>query len=218
MKEDKLKKEQQLPENETGEKMLGGMPKKTAYFVVALVGITIVLLMLAIYNFNQSNQLPTIQQTKSTSPSYARAILTIDTPQPTVNANGSKVYTATIKINTPATGYNAINAAQLDLSYDPRVLTNVDIKAGPLMDKPVELLKKIDTQKGTINYDLAASPSKDNLGYVVGNLAVLTFTVNPSAKGTTAINFLPTTIVTSAGFSQSVLQGAYGMSFNLNSQ
>lgn len=215
MEEKKVVKE--TTETEVKSK-ISGLPRNTVILIVLLLTITVILLTLALYNFNLLRQPPTGRAVKSTSPSYARAVLNILPPQSTVSSTGLKTYMATVRINTPATGVDRLSAAQIDLSYDPKILSNVDIKAGPLIDKPVVLLKKIDTKKGIINFDLAPNPTEKNLGYVVGDLAVVTFTINPSAKGTSAINFLPSTIITSAGYPQSILQQAIGTSFTVNAQ
>lgn len=221
MKEENINKEENLSEAKAAgvEEKSEKMPRKTVYLLIGLIMVTIILLALALYNFNGNGAKPTTTQeaTKSTSPSYAKAILNILPPQQVVNANGSKTYTVIIRINTPATGLNKISAAQLDISYDPKALSNVDVKAGSLLKNPIVLLKKIDTVKGIINFDLAPSPS-EKTSFIAGDLAEITFTKNPSAKGTTALNFLPSTIITSGNFAENVLKGAYGTSFNLNSQ
>src|SRR5436190_5631457 len=55
-----------------------------------------------------------------------------------------------------------ISAVQLQLKYDPNVLTDVDIIPGTLFPRPVVLTKKIDPEKGTIFYVIGVSLESNN--------------------------------------------------------
>ena len=110
---------------------------------------------------------------------------------------------------TIITGNNKVNAVQLELSFDVTYLSNVDIKPGPLFQNSVELLKKVDNQKGTISYALAGGLGQKGVSGG-GTVAVITFQEKGKAGDLTRINFLPKTLVTAEGIDKSVLKTSIG--------
>jgi len=104
---------------------------------------------------------------------------------------------------------NKVTAVQLEISYDPKMLTNVAIAPGTFFDNPIVLLKKIDQQKGIITFALAISPSQTaKMG--TGSVATITFTSNLVTGTKTEIKILPETLVTAEGVSSSVLKSSSG--------
>ncbi len=107
---------------------------------------------------------------------------------------------------------NKVTAVQLEISYDPKQLTNVNIaapKSGGFFDNPIVLLKKIDEKKGLISFALAISPSQA-AKQGTGNVATITFTSLITPVGQTEIKVLPETLVTAEGVSSSVLKSSTG--------
>lgn len=122
--------------------------------------------------------------------------LTISTPSASVD----------VSIDTKT---NKVTAVQLEISYDPKALTNVDIAPGTFFDNPIVLVKKIDQQEGRITFALAISPSQTaKMG--TGNVAMITFTSLITPVGKTEIKVLPETLVTAEGVSSSVLKSSSG--------
>ena len=100
---------------------------------------------------------------------------------------------------------------QLEITYDPKVVTNVDIKPGTFLTQPFVLLKKIDQTNGTISYALGANPNqKPPTGQ--GTVAIISFsTVYGTTATQTVFNFSAKSEVTAVGYAQSVLKQTSGM-------
>ena len=93
---------------------------------------------------------------------------------------------------------------QLEIAYDPTVLTATSVLPGTFFTKPTVALQNISSDVGRISYALKCPQSQTNLGMTdcanagTTTLATLTFLVNPlAAKPKTTITFLPKTLVRS---------------------
>jgi hypothetical protein len=110
-------------------------------------------------------------------------------------------------------GKGAISAVQLQLSYDPQVLSNVTIHKGGFFVNPIELQNATDSTAGILNYAIAISPtSAPQQGN--GVIATISYTPAFGVANPTKIAFLPGTKVTAEGIDESVLQ--LPQPFNLN--
>jgi len=184
----------------------GWMPHKTILLFLLLLVITMGLLAIALIP-NVKN-LTVAKPTPVPSLTYAQTNLSVSTPVSTALNS----YSTDVLIST---GSNKITAAQLEISYDPTVLTNVTIEPGPFFTTPVVLLKKIDTVNGKISYALSINPSQKPISGS-GTVATVTFsTISGAAAMQTPINFEPKTAVTAVGYAQSVLKQANGVIFTL---
>lgn len=150
--------------------------------------------------------------TKSTHPpaypaSFAQTTLVLTKPV----ASSSGEMTSNILINTQG---NKVNAVQIELSYDPQALGNMDITAGLFIKSPTEFIKKIDTDNGRISYAIGvALGEKGTQGS--GVVATLSFT-KLKTSGLTSIDFLPKSLISAQEVSQSVLRTATGIKFDLS--
>ena len=185
-----------------------GMPKQTLAFVTFLIIVTLVLLGLAVYT--QKPSIPTPVSQQPTSPSYAHTSLRLTPPVNTPSLPNT--YSTDVTI---ATGGDKVTAAQLELSFDPKVLTNVQIKPGTFIQNPVVLLKKVDQTNGRISLAIGiplgqAGPAGK------GTIATITFNEVSTATGSTILDFLPKTAVTAQGIAQSVLKTSIGSLFFVN--
>ncbi|GEM_PF-2529214 len=98
---------------------------------------------------------------------------------------------------------------QIELSYNPAVLTNMKIQPGNFLTNPAILLQKIDSKTGRISYALE-SAYDTNVKKTGGTAAILTFT--PKIGGIyheTSIDFLPKT-VTRVKDEANTLKSSYG--------
>ncbi len=121
-------------------------------------------------------------------------------PNPLVIASSSG--TLAISIDT---GANKVNAVQIELSYDPKQLTNVLISQGTFFPDATTLLNSIDAKNGKASYVLAISPSGEAQSGK-GTVATLSFrTLIPSGQKT-GITFTPKTLVTADDVPTSVLK------------
>lgn len=177
------------------------MSKKTIALIIALFAITVVLIVLAIFPVTQRTSVSITPTPTIASP--AQTVLAFGPPVATSSAVASASATYSMDINI-LTGRNIVNAVQLELSYDPKALVNVDIKQDDFFTNPVVLLKNIDTVAGRISYALAVAPGQ-NGKQGTGTIAILTF--KPATAGeSTMIKFLPKTQVAAEGVQTSVLK------------
>jgi len=173
-----------------------------SYQTLVLIGllslVTIVLLMLALHI-----GLPGNKPVKTVY--IPQTVLNI--PKPVASASA---YMTDIMLTTER---KKITTVEIELTYDPKVLTRVDIKPGPFFPSPTILYKKIDTVKGRISYLLGIGLGQKP---IIGNgvVAILTFT--PTVKsGITTISFLQTSKATVSTEVSSILTAAHGIKFFL---
>jgi len=185
-----------------------GMPKQTLVFVTFLIAVTFVLLGLAVYT--QKSSVPTPVAKQQTSPSYAHTSLRLTPPVNTPSLPNT--YSTDVSL---VTGGDKVTAVQLELLYDPKVLTNVNIKPGTFIQNPVVLFKKLDTANGRISLHLGI-PLGENTSTEKGTIATITFNEVLTATGSTVLDFLPKTAVTAQGIAQSVLKSSTGSLFFVN--
>lgn len=182
----------------------GGFPIKTLLLIVVLALITVGLVALAI-----SPKAPQqiTQQGPQITPNPLQTVLTISSvPTPLATASS---YTTDVVINS---GQNNVTAVQLELIYDPSVLTNVDIVPGTFFVNSKVVLKTIDKDAGRITFVLSSSDNQGILGQ--GLLAKISFKSLKKNVSTT-IDFLPKTQVTAENEPKSVLKTTVGALFNL---
>jgi len=114
-------------------------------------------------------------------------------------------YLLPIIINT---GTNNVTVVQLELAFDPNILTGVNINPSSFFDNPTIFINQIDSKNGRISYALGIVPSASESGKQgEGSLTTLTFqTKTPLSVAKTSIIFLPKTFVAAEGLSQSALK------------
>jgi len=109
-----------------------------------------------------------------------------------------------IDVNVDSGG-DALTGVQLELSYDPLVLTSVQLAPAGFFDNSSILINKIDTTNGKVSYAIVIPPTgKAKKG--AGTVATLKFTANVSVAKQTVIKFLPKSLATAEGISKSVLK------------
>lgn len=186
-------------ENQTSkspEKAPGGMPAKTLILIIVLAVAAILLLSFA---FKQKNiQLPG-SQTNTVKESPAHTTLALSS----IPKKLLTTYTDDVTIDT---GTNVVTGVQLELTYDPQVLTAVDVTPGTFFENSNVLIKKVDAANGRITYALGVSlGEKGKSGK--GVIASLHFALIPGQKlpVATTISFLPKTQVSAQETIESVL-------------
>jgi hypothetical protein len=120
----------------------------------------------------------------------------------------SSTYTADVALTTER---KKVTVVDIELKYDPKILTNVDIKPGTFFQSPTILRKTIDKINGKVSFifgiGLGDSPVNGN-----GTVAVLSFTTL-TKSGTTTISFLKESGVTVSTVRPSILTNAQGIQF-----
>jgi len=175
------------------------MSKRTLFLIFALFLITFVLLLLAFYQ----PQAPKTTVTAIPQEPVAQTVLSFGNPSiATSSSFTTSNYSLPISIST---GKNKVTAVQLELQYDPSILTNVKVASGSFFPNPEVLLNQIDTNTGRVSYAFDVGfTGKGITGK--GIVANVTFSVKKNTLEKTAIVFLPKTLVTAEGTSKSALR------------
>jgi hypothetical protein len=188
------------------------MPRKTLLLITALVIVTIILFVIALRTTRQSSQQQqpqpsAIQQPQPTS--AAHSVLTLS-PNPVTVVTGQQGSIA-VDINTSD---NQVTAVQLEIGYDPHVVSNVKVTPGPLFQNAAVLINKNDVTSGRMTYAFGITPNHPTVNGT-GTVATITFTAVGKAGQQSQFALLPTTLVTARGIPQSVLQSASGTLINI---
>lgn len=117
-------------------------------------------------------------------------------------------YEADVNIDTSD---NIATGVQLELSFDPAVLQNVDIIIGTFFTNPTVIQKTVDQKNGKIIFTLSTPIGGDGV-QGKGTVAVISFSKTNSQE--TMIGFLPKTLVSAQGQDQSVLKETAGASIS----
>lgn len=185
------------------------MPRKTLALISGLVLVTIVLFIIAL-RAGQQQQAPSAPQTtpmaqQPTPINPAHTVLAL-APNPLTVAPGQQG-----KVDvTIDTSDNDVTAVQLELGYDPTLISNVKVTPGSLFQTPAVLINKDDPKAGRYTYAFGITPNSQTVKGQ-GIVATVTFTTSAAANGkSTQIGLLPTTLVTARGVANSVMKSAGG--------
>lgn len=175
------------------------MSKRTLFLIFALFIITSVLLAVALYK-PVPKPIQTITAPKE--PTAQTSLLFGELSSAISSPSSELIYSLPINVET---GKNKVTAIQLELQYDPLILTNVAVAPGPFFQNPSILLNQIDDKTGRISYAFGVGLTDTGIAGK-GVAAVITFEAKSATEEKTGILFLPKTLVTAEGISQSVLK------------
>lgn len=168
---------------------------RTLVLIFVLLVITGGLLYVALQQEQPSPVASTVP-TSTPNPSHTTLSLQEET------ASSAATGTTDILINSSS---NKVTAVQLNLAYDPQILSHVVVKPGTFFASPTILYNIVDQPNGRISYVIAISPSgKEASGS--GTVATISYTMSPTAASFTKISFLPKTEVTQQGILGTVLK------------
>jgi hypothetical protein len=181
------------------------MPRKTLALISGLVLVTVVLFVVA-FRAGKQQQAPVVAPSPAASnPSSmvpAHTALSMTSEALTV-ASGQQ---GKVDVNID-TSDNAVTAVQLELQYDPMVVSNVQVASGPLFPSPVVLINKNDPKTGRVTYAFGILPNHPTV-QGTGSIATITFTAKGAAGKQAEFTLLPSTLVTARGVSESVLKSS----------
>lgn len=186
------------------------MPKKTTILIIILAIITSVLIFLAVRADHIQTTHENTQAQSTPTPVLIKPFATLSFFPPLLDV--SKI-SATQKIDILLdTHGKPVSGAQVELTYDPKVLTNVSltppIKNPFFGTNPIVLVNSVDPAQGRISYAVGISAS-DTEKNGSGSVATLTFTVNKFAGiAASQISFLPKSAVTTLSSQGSVLNSS----------
>jgi hypothetical protein len=176
--------------------------RKTLGLIIGL------LLYMAIAPTLKTTKPGTTKQTIVPTPTSAAQSILSFTPS-SINALAGVPSTVAIELTT---GDNNVRAVQLELSYDPSVLSNVSMKGGTFFPNATELIPaNVNLKTGRISYAIGVATPKKGTGTV----AMLTFTprlagasvsATPSAAPMTEVKFISLTKIAASGIGPSVLK------------
>ena len=147
------------------------------------------------------------KQEQAANPTPVVANLVTPTPSYLVSLLSFRQESATSAAIVLDTGNKDVTAVQLEVSFDPMILTNITVKPGSFFEKAYVLLSNIDYNAGSIFYAVVMPP--DGMPkHGVGTVARIYYTFNSGAINPTILKFLPRTKVAAAGIDQSVLKQA----------
>lgn len=177
------------------------MSKRTLFLIFALFIITSVLLIITLYNPSSSPK-PTAPTIMAPKEAIEQTVLSFGLPVATSSSTQTLNYSVPINITT---GSNKVTAVQLEMQYDPQVLTNVSITPGAFFKNQEILLNQTDAKTGRITYAFGVGLQDEGI-MGQGVVAILTFNAKADVEEETAILFLPKTSVTAEGITESVLK------------
>ncbi len=171
---------------------------QTPLLIILLSILTAFLVIIAIAPKKAGITPPPAQNKTVVSPADTTLTLSNTTPAP------GAIQTVEVVADS---GKNTVTGVQLELSFDPKLASNVSIVSGSYIKSPVELLKKVDYVNGRISYVIGV-PIGGTGVQGSGTVAVITYT-EAGAKGQpVTFKFLPKTLVASQGFSENALKKA----------
>ena len=165
---------------------------KTPLLVAVLVILTGVLLVVSIAGRN-GGKIPLID---NSSQEVVGTTLSLS-EQRTATVSGSAEVDVLID-----SGKEKVNGIQMEISYNPDEMQVSDIVPGDFIPGSQVLIKKIDSQAGTINLALAAGIGEEGS---MGSGTVATIIFTKTTEGESELSFTPNTIVTAPGSSDSIL-------------
>jgi len=182
------------------------MPRKTTILIIILAVITGVLIFLAVKSDTIKNPL-SMPEVITPSPSAILPYATLTFSKDSFDISTlSATQTIDILINS---GNKPVAGAQVELTYDPKVFTNVKLIPAdqPFFGKDsVVLINAVDPTQGRISYAVGISEDgQEKVGQ--GTLVRLNFTANKFAGvSQSTINFLSKSAVTTLQSRGSVLK------------
>lgn len=175
------------------------MSNRTLILIITLIAITVGLLWMALKN----SPVPPPAATQPTvMPVLPQTTISFGELSTVLSTTSAKAYSLPIEI---ATYNNKVTVAQIELSYDPKVLTNVSVNAGSFFVNPFILINKVDEKNGRVSYSIGISP-QDNAKQGNGLLATLTFQIIKPTLQSTSIVLLPKSLIVAEGTDRSVLK------------
>jgi hypothetical protein len=184
---------------------------KTSIALLIMFFIALITLIMLNTIYSSNPVLTSIPKIFPTEAIVSENVLSIN-PNP-LTASAGKPATIQVMIDSKGTKPNLI---QIELAYDPSVLSAVTIIPGTFFQNPEVRLNKINERNGRISYAIApgALQDKQNTSNIVATIAVTPRTT--ARKRETTLYFLPKTVVRTE-HEENTLKVAYGTKINVTS-
>lgn len=182
------------------------MSNRTLILIISLIIITVGLLWMALKN---SPVPPPATSEPTVAPVLPQTTISFGELSTVLSTTSAKIYSLPIKITT---ANNKATGVQLELSYDPEVLTNVNVNAGSFFVNPFILINKVDEKNGRISYAIGINP-QDTGRQGNGIVAIINFQAQKPTLQSTTIVLLPKSLVTAEDADRSVLKATTSAQF-----
>lgn len=191
------------------------MSGKTITLIVGLCVLTIALVVLAVKMNKQAGAPSSQDQASAPTPTpIAHTALSFSPQTVSVNPTSGATQSLEVMINTNG---DPVSGIQLELSFDPKVVSLKTITPGTFLPNALVLLPaKIDNTNGTATLIFAKTPSQQpKTGS--GLAATVTYTIKPGTTATqTQIKILPKSEISATGMKDSVLKSSDTATITLN--
>lgn len=173
------------------------MSKRTLALIIVLVVITGGLLVAALSSQPQQPTPKVATVTPTTSPAHTKIWMVPET------ATNSK--TPPLDVYVDSNGDHS-TGVQLELAYDPTIVTNIRMNPGTFYADPFVLINNIDKKTGRISYAIAIKPN-GTAANGKGITATIFYDLLPGATANkVAFTFLSKSKATAEGVAPSVLK------------
>ena len=188
------------------------LPVRTILLIVVLFLVVVVLLFVTLRSTQKSSSPTSSSTPMTTKPVVKKEAIIYMVPNPLYipsNVADGKTFVLTyININT---GANKVSGVQLEMQYDPKVISNVKLSPGTFFKNPNIIINTVDQQTGKITYAIGPQLGANSTAQSgIGPIAALQFTVTAAVGQSTSFDILPTSEVASSGIPVSVLKDATG--------
>lgn len=185
-----------------------GVPLKTVFLIVILALVAISLVYAAFLSKDAPLKQIVQRSQQQEENSLADTSLSIDQ---SIKNEESNEYYSIVNIDS---GKNSVIGVQLELYYDPSLITNVSVTPLDFFPQAVEVLKKIDQQNGRISYAITVSPGETSVKGQ-GQLVKINYAPIGNEGISSVINFLPKTEVSGDTTAGSLLKSTSDGEINI---
>jgi len=199
---------QNFQQNTAEPKVSAGVPLKTVVLIVILALVAISLVYVAFLSKDAPLKQIVQETQQQQEESLADTSLSIDE---SVKDEQNNEYYSIVNIDT---GKNSVVGVQLELYYDPSLITNVTVTPLDFFPQAVEVLKKVDQPNGRISYAITVSPGEAAV-IGKGQLVKINYTPIGNEGISGVINFLPKTEVSGESTSGSLLKSTSDGEINI---
>lgn len=182
------------------------MPKKTSILILALALTTLVLIFLAVKNERDKKVIEDVTAFPTAIPTLA-PFASLSFASESVDLSGSKSAQKTIDVIIDTKG-KEVSGAQLEIVYDPKIISDVFISnpEGSFFGSEALIpIREVDDEQGRLSFAVSLPqhlPEKRGRGV----LMQMTFKVNKKLSKRTSISFLPKSMILTSKSSTTVLK------------
>lgn len=182
--------------------------KTISLLFILLILSVVFLAMLALVSQYVNNQAVSTRVPVKETVTQERAFTNLSASSAKNEIAVGETFPITVSIDT---GDNLVTIVQLELRYDPTLLSVVSVSQGDFFVSPIEYAKKIDPKTGEIQYAIGSFEGKKGQG-VLATIQVIARKKTQANASIEVLTIKSTSIVAELGSEQSVLKARKGAS------